>query len=453
MQGGGSQHFNKKEVAPLFKPQENMQWAHGAPNNSDFFRSRMNPSTNMNNVKLWEEQRVGPGLNQGYTTEGSGGFNSGLDARMDYMPKTVDELRVKTNPKLTFGLANHEGPAICNIKNPGVMGKMEKYAPDTYFVNGPDRWFTTGGLEKGQTARGEEVLQDVNRPFTTSEYFGSGSKDGGATYVSGKYQGSSRPELDSNPVTNPCATQQFNASPKDYGREGYNPIETNRMTTESSERTGVIGGMAKAVIAPIMDILRPSRKENVIGNIRPNGNVASYVNALPVFNPADRTKTTIKETTEGKLDFNHLNMENQTDGGGYMVNEQQPINNQRDTTSCSYTGNTGGSANQSGMQTYNAAYNQHNNVNKSYPNRPNQGGTQVFNGETNVCIGRLDCDRNNNRMWVPQGGPTAIPSTINYGKMVTPQNYSEERNNDRINPDILTAFKENPYTQSLQSFA
>ena len=35
----------------------------------------------MSNIKPFQEQRVGPGLNQGYTTEGFGGFNSGMHER------------------------------------------------------------------------------------------------------------------------------------------------------------------------------------------------------------------------------------------------------------------------------------------------------------------------------------------------------------------------------------
>jgi len=42
--GAGSQTMVKKEVAPLFSPHENLQWANGAPNASDFFQSRVNPS-------------------------------------------------------------------------------------------------------------------------------------------------------------------------------------------------------------------------------------------------------------------------------------------------------------------------------------------------------------------------------------------------------------------------
>lgn len=41
--GSGSQIIKKIEQAPLFKPQENIQWAYGAPNMSEFYQSRVNP--------------------------------------------------------------------------------------------------------------------------------------------------------------------------------------------------------------------------------------------------------------------------------------------------------------------------------------------------------------------------------------------------------------------------
>ena len=45
-----------------------------------------------------------------------------------------------------------------------------------------------------------------------------------------------------------------------------------------------------------------------------------------------------------------------------------------------------------------------------------------------------------------------IPSTETYGKINVPQYYDNCQTCDRINPDILSAFKENPYTQSLSSY-
>jgi hypothetical protein len=103
---------------------------------------------------------------------------------------------------------------------------------------------------------------------------------------------------------------------------------------------------------------------------------------------------------------------------------------------------------------YDSNYRQRNNPNKTYVNRPNQGGTQIFNQQENISIHRRDADRNNNRMWAPHAAPTAIPSQETYGKMNAPQYYDQCTTGcDRIDPDILSAFKTNPYTQSLKSWA
>ena len=453
MNGTGSQNISKEERAPLFKPQANMQYANGAPNMTEFYESRVNPSMNMANVKPWEEQRVGPGLDKGYGDKGVGGFNSGMEARDKWVDRNVDQLRVKTNPKVTYGLQNHEGPAYNYIQNAPTtetQGRVEKYLPDTYFLNTPDRWLTTTGLEKGQTSRAEQVQKDVNRTSTTEEYYGVGSNtEGTAYYVDGHHEDSKRQQLGEEAVGPANLSKSAAASSGDYGRDGYKILKNNR-TCSNSDRLGGVGGAFKSAMAPILDMLRPTRKENVVGNCRVYGDAGSTVPKPSVYNPADRTPTTIRETTEGKIGMKHLNMEGQSEGA-YYVSKQTPINNERDTTNIEYTGNA--VASNTGAATYNAAYNQRNNVNKTYKNRPNQGGTALLNHDENIHIDKKDHDRNNNRMWVPNGGVAmAIPSVETHGKMNMPQYYNNCQSCDRIQPDILDAFKQNPYTQSLNSY-
>ena len=454
MQGSGSQMIRKQEQAPLFKPQANLQYANGAPNMSDFLQSRVNPSMRAANVKPWNEIRVAPGLGKGYNADGGAGFNSGMEARQAWLPKTVNQLRVDTNPKMTFGLDGHQGPANAAIKEAGTIktqGRVEKYAPDTYYSVGPDRWFTTTGLEKAQTARGIEVLQHQNRPETACEYFGGGVREGEAAYVKGEFRGARRPQLDPNDITNPSAVGHGSATTGDYGVQSYQSLPNNRATTKQASEFGAVSGLVKAVVAPLFDVLRPSRKENVIGNLRPNGNAGTTVSNLPVYNPSDRTRTTIREMTEGAADGKYMNIEAQKDGG-YLVAKQRPVTNQRDTTNCDYTGNAGPHGRHA-SQTYDAAYRQRNNPNKTIPNRPNQGGTQIFNQNDNISIQKRDADRANNRSNMHHAGPSVIPSTDTYGKINAPQYYNECQGCDRINPDILTAFKNNPYTQSLNSWS
>lgn len=456
MQGSGTHHKNKEECAPLFKPDHNLHYINGAPNMSDFYQSRVNPGKNIANVKPWNEEKVAPGLNKGFNGCGGAGFNSGMESRDRWLPKTVNELRTDTNPKITFGLAGHEGPANSLFKTGATkqtQGNVEKYHPDTYYSVGPSRWFTTTGLEKGQTSRGVEVLHHVNRTTTSCPYFGSGGTQTDTTYVKGEYEDSHRQQLATNPISNADARGQNSATDSDYGANTYTNYANNRSTTRTEEPFGIVQGAVKAITAPILDILRPSRKENTIGTGRPCGNAGTTVSHMPVYNPADRTKTTIREMTENKLDNNHLNINNQTDRGtgGYLVNKQIPVDVQRDTTNVQNIGNAA-PINTSANRLYNAAYNQRNNPNKTYPNHPNQGGMQIFNQEDNIQINKLDNDRNNNRMWAPQTTVSAIPSTDTFGKINVPQYYDESKNSARIEPDILSAFKKNPYAQSLQSW-
>ena len=106
MVGAGSQIIRKVEQAPLFEPKNDVQYPYGAPDMSEFFASREVVSKLKNNVKPFESVIVGPGLNQGFESQGSGGFNSGMEQRDMWLPKTVDELRVDTNPKMSYILDN-----------------------------------------------------------------------------------------------------------------------------------------------------------------------------------------------------------------------------------------------------------------------------------------------------------------------------------------------------------
>jgi hypothetical protein len=455
--GGGSQFFSKTEQAPLFRPQDNMHLPNGMPNQNDFYQSRVLPSMKISNVKPWEEVRVGPGLDQGYSANGTLGFNSGMEAREKWIDRGVDELRVKTNPKLSYSLDGHQGPAAHYIQTAPTtetLGRMEKHLPDTFFVNTPDRWFTTTGAEKGETQRAIEMDRESNRQTTTTEYFGATAPaDGGAAmYAPKNFEDTRRQMYDGKPIINPYAAEKNIATEADFGRMSYKLTHNNRTTVRPNEMGGIHGAL-KAVVAPLLDILKPSRKENVVGNARlyENARMPVPASTTATFNPADRAPTTIRETTVGLVGFDHLNVERQA-AAGYLISQNTPIETERATTSTDYLGAAGGGVTRMGNGLYNAAYNQRNNVNKTYKNTTNHGSMSLFNSNTNVKIDRLDADRVNTRTSVMTNAPSSIPSMDMYGKMTMPQSYDENKLNERIQPDILNAFRQNPYTHSLQTY-
>ena len=464
-QGNGSQQFSKSEVAPLFRPDENSHRPNGTPNNSDFFQSRMNESMKMSNVTLWEPQRVGPGLNMGYGsqnsdgfntggTQGGDGFNSGMMAREAWMPKTVDDLRAENKPKASFDLDGHQGPALYPIKMAGPnskIGVIEKHLPDKSYESGPNRWFTTTGVEQAPPIRSTQLIPMENRPTTSREYYGSGS-NGQATYTNSEFEDSKRQNLSGLPLSNASATGTNFANPNDYGSQNYNILQNNRTTSKEGNELGSVYGMAKAAIAPILDIFRPTRKENVIGNLRETGNVNGLTPTGHLFNSDDKTKVTNREMTTNKINLNYVNVQGQNNtGNAYMVTDHQNYNNQRTSTNKEYMGN--GNSNVQGLRPYNSAYAQQNIANKTYEARTNQGNMSLFNNHNNSTTSRNDSIFQQNRPPITNNNQSIIPSREFMGEINGMQSYDVNYNASRMDESLLSAFKNNPYTKSLTSVA
>jgi hypothetical protein len=462
--GSGSQMIKKIESAPLFKPSDNVQLANGAPISTDFLQSRQIPSARIANVLPWEQEKVAPGLGLGYTTEGSGGFNAGMTDRQAWLPPTVNDLRSKTNPRVTYSLTGHEGAAVSEVKNMGTIGNVEKYRPEQAHEMGPQHWFTTTGSSLAQTSQPEQMMPETNNCST--EYYGGGSSTiHQGVYTKPHTEESHRKVQSRSTNMNPAAALgKGMVNDDDYGKVGYDILKNNRTENCKSDNNGTFGAVnsiVKGMFAPVMDVLRPSRKEDVIYNANQLGNIQSAVPNLPLTNPNDKPKTTNKEMTADKVGLNYLNVSHigGSSSGGYETTNTIVKSQQRNFGNSQTHGNIG--------NTINAAMNvdawnrQHNNVNKTHQNWPMPGGTQVFSGDINMNINRRDEDRVNNRLTsedfinhrnVPQDPSLSIPSAETFGKINMPQTYNQNINTQRISGDLLQAFKSNPYTQSLQSF-
>lgn len=451
MSGSGTQYIQKQERAPLFKPEDNIQWSHGQPNMNDFFQSRSNSSQKFNNVKPFESEQVAPALNAGYNTNGEGGFNAGMEARDRYMPKSVDELRVATNPKLEYNLDNHQGPAASHVQNIGMMGKMEQHKPDTFFAQSEDRWLKTTSDIKAATVRSKQEVHDTARMHSESYTGIAGPGDKNANYIPGEYQETHRQQLPNQPVTNLKGTDAgFNTSGV---KNSFNKYTNNRDLNNAAPQkfgsglTTAIG----AVIAPITDILNPTKKQEVVNNMRVYGNAGTTVQNEPMVDLNNTAPTTVKETT---LYAPNTFMQNQG-SDAYLVTQQQSIQNQRDTTTHSVMGGAGGASTKYGQTSYISSLNQTNNEKRegTIVGRTNHGNTQIFNTNMNVSIAKKEQDRNNNRMWAPSNMPSQSMSKELYGKMTEPATCQQNIAVERMAPELLTAFKENPYTHSLSGTA
>jgi hypothetical protein len=466
--GSGSQIVSKSEQSPLFSPDENINWAHGAPNMSEFYQSRVNPSMKMANVKPFEEQRVAPGLGLGYTTGGSDGFNAGMMNREAWLPKTADDLRVATNPKSSGHLLyGHEGPALSAIKNIGTteqMGVFEKNRPDQSFaldersMNSPDggrdigRLFITGGAEKGQTLHSIPIDRYVSRPETTTSYTGLAASQNPSTYVPGEYMPTHNQQFGAVPLGVVNAHSRSHATDADYGIKSKKAYPNNRTVNQQDGYFGLVGSSIGSVVAPLLDILRPSRKENVVGTLRPYQNPGTTVPQSYIFNPADRMPTTIRETTE--ISKNHLNVNANQRGGAYQVVDPLLVDtNRQETGNYQYTGNAGAGAGTREMTSYESGYNQRNNDIKSSTIQGYmvKGNMAMMNGDITMRQKTRDESLKNTRS-VAGTMPYQSPNISQMGRLAGNDNslYSNIQL-DRNTSEITDSLKQNPYVVSYRN--
>jgi hypothetical protein len=443
--GSGSQNIEKREQAPLFAPNENQQYSHGAPNSNDFYQSRVNPSLKMSNVKPFQEELVAPGLGNG-----SDGFNSGMMNRDTWMPKSVDELRVDNNPKsggnLLYGYEGAAGSRVKNLAGRDHMGIMEKHRPEKTFEMGQERLLTTTGLEKGQTLRSIPVEKFVNRPETTTSYVGAAGYSNENGYVQGEYMESKRHELGELPYGVANANGRQYANNADFGMKSKMAYPNNRSSNKQDDYFGMVSGSLGAAVAPLLDVLRPSRKENVVGTLRPYQNAGSNVPQSYIFNPNDKPGVTHRETTENSK-F-HLNVNKNQNGMGYLVSENQAFDtNRQETGDFFYAGNAGAGAGTRQTSSYIAEYNQRNNDIKSSTinGRLAPGNMKLVNNDMNI----RNKDRHEtfqNKRAVVGNMPSQIPETTHMGRLAGSENalYSNI-NLDRNNKDVTEMLSSNPY--------
>ena len=167
--GAGKEYFQKREVKSFFDAKPGTGQPFGNQVETDFEQSRMVSGQHMNNVFPIDQVRVGPGANDGYTNLGKGGFQQ--DQIREFMlPKTTDETRVATKPKLSY-----EPPVIPGanqVTKPGIQADVNKNKPDRFAVLGSDHWNTAVGAQTAPHIYPEQPMKLQARESTTVAYEG-----------------------------------------------------------------------------------------------------------------------------------------------------------------------------------------------------------------------------------------------------------------------------------------
>lgn len=301
--GNDSTYQSKVELKrdDLFQPVANLANVYGMQNLDGYNLDRYVVGNIRNNQSPVEPIRVGPGLNQGFTAEGSGGFQQANT--LDFVqPKTVDELRVKTKPKVSY-----EGVVIpgSGVSKPGKVGTVAKNQPDTFYVNSPDRLFTTVGATTGPAQRPAIDVKFTNRKTTELKTrIGSAAPaaTGSQPQLKPKFRNSSRVNHAGSGPRNQNAQGQWgisgpnNAIPNDYGRGSFKARPNMRAISGPKMQVTNLSAPNKSNRAPENPNIKHTRKNNVVGNNRWAGN---FQNTGPtkarVYDPNDVPRSTIKE--------------------------------------------------------------------------------------------------------------------------------------------------------------
>ena len=238
------------------------------PDKTKFITSRTNLGTIQNNINPIEAVRVGPGLNKGYTSEGTGGFQQ-ADTYKYVIPKSRNELRPlsdQRNSEYTLPLKPKN-----NTSQRSMDRNVSKNRTETAFNYSEDNWFKGQSYLKKEAGRPVENMKDTNyKENIHTDYYGTI-----------KHQ------------------NEFISNNDDYGKQNIIVYDNERNLTQKETRVANLSSVFKSLIAPITDVLKITMKEYLIDNPRLNGNAKPQnPEKLTVYDPDNHImKTTVKETT------------------------------------------------------------------------------------------------------------------------------------------------------------
>lgn len=489
--GNMNYSIQKREQAPLFNPERNVGNVNGADNYDDALKERYYTSKFRRNETPIERVQVGPGLNAGYNATPKGGFHQ-FEVDNLVRPKTIDDLRVLTNPKETFKGRVVGGKALNDKRE--LAAQVFKNRPDRSFEHGPDRYFTTTGANKREKKRATVVLNQTNRQHLNKIQLGAAGPEAGAKITQrAKYQRSKSNIYEGSGPRNAHAPEQWGDEEfGDYGRDGIEMYPNERDITGVRTHVTNIASIFKEIALPIQDVFRTTKKENTehhrsIGNFGVQGpskitvydpndtarvtgrNTLDAVdttinlsgpNRLTVYDPNDVARTTLKEINVdnnrvGNVSISHI------ENGGYIIESavvDAPHTNRQFTSDHFYSGNAG-SVNPK-KKSYENYENMRTNSSREDTlrgRRPTDSNVSLTTGSENININvnrdNLTIDRTPN-MSGKNVVNTRIYSIDEYGKQTSSKpNYDCENEalSNRIDSKMVDAFRNNPYTQSLDS--
>ena len=464
--GAGYTQIAKKEVETMFDYQRPFGNPFGLESSTDFIESRINVPRNRGGERPFEPTHVGPGVDAGFGMLGNGGFQQ-LEINEIMRPKTTDELRVASNPKLTYAQPVVPGQHFVT-NSADSAGEVRHYRPDRFYVDPTNSRAGAAapvGLVK-ESVRSIQVMPHTTRTDTTTEAFGpAAGQDTYQSYVAGSYRTPMTQSYGGAGFRNGDLTSYYTPNPDsqeaDYGRSSYENKANER--TATSERTmglNLAPGDTGQVPVHYLDDARPTRRaemEDGVTELGPAG-PAGGAPSVTVWDPNDVARTTVKETTIN-WDYRGI-MGSASAPNRLKVYDPSDIAKPTQKAQLSNRQYYGSGANASwGYMNEDFAYNMRTNPNKEQIARGRKpiagnGGIAIFDGDPGKqSAKRLASDDLNDRVNAIDRVNTMSPGVGDIGlvkyRVPLRLDVAAERNTD----DIVSAVDNNPLQQSLHKIA
>ena len=473
MQGAGSLHTQKKETASFFKNQDGFSNINGSPNHNDFYMQRMTSSMRMDKTLPFEPERVSS-VSGGKSAEaddalgslGNAGYNAGMRDREQWMPKTVDQMRGSSNQKASeLAFSRMGGPINQPVKNLGQHGRIEKHGPDAHFELTPDMWST--GLNSSMLApthrdqpgeKGRNLL-DKNFDNGTQLVYGSAMVKNAydtRNYVPSKRQTGLVADAPENQGFQVTRAKPHNATEHDghiYAGVTHKSTYRADVYDRNAGNTfvGAVNGALRALVSPVVHVIKPTHKEDILMRHRELGNYKQQIQNPEARDFEVMQPLTNREILEGKLGLSHVQMQTQSMLTHPSRNKNYSLGTMREADQRAHVGGATGS------QSSGAADNHHLNnyqepIDKTieYKHGP-LGNANVWNPTINARIEKQHGLPEKTRFEAGLGH--IATSSVHQMSVMNSLNPLVEKStvNERLDSNLLSAFKSNPFTHSLHS--
>ena len=468
----------KREIAPMFKPTPELTNVHGMTNWTHKVKDRYLESNNRTNELPFEQFIVGPGLGKEGCIEGQGGFHDfNINEVVRNSIPTIDDLRVGNQKQTTHTPPTVSGKLYTDKR--GIHGKVSKNRTEKEMDITAYR--DMGGMARvnGQKVNDNFVVRDKNKKLSRPHYgnaapiervkprkiattqksrrnllrntglrnVGFGELKTVASFLDKAKQtkketmvGNSRPEGNMD-VSIPSKMTAYD--PNDIART------TKKEQLIDNKYLPLVSTYAKKIKIYDYDTKPKITIRNTTPSINPNRNLDGH--DKPTNYLTDEAKTTVKEQTE---DNKYKSNAHYAKNDGYMTNPAEaPYTNKQFLSDHYYSG--GANSRESSHTLYMSAYNASLNTNKeriARGRKPMGSNVKLASGGDTIKILHkkqshgLDTSRKVDTH-VFSKPPTHTSNTMTKQRVIL----SNKEIRDRIQPDILDAFNNNPYSQPLNS--